>query len=65
MLQQARQEMPLAKMHLVRHARGEKGDYVNVNNIEEMDTVAAMSGKMASLYYQEVLVCENCYKVLI
>ena len=50
-------------MHLVRHARGEKGDYVSVNNTDEMDTVAAMSGKMASLYYQEVLVCENCYKV--
>ena len=32
--------MPLAKMHLVRHARGEKGDYVNVNNLEETDTVA-------------------------
>ena len=55
--------MPLAKKHLLRHTRGEKGDYVNLDNIEEMDTVAGVSGKMASLYYQEILVCENCYKV--
>ena len=55
--------MPLVKSQLARYRRGDRGDYVGAENAAEFDSVAAVSAKMAAVFYQEVPVCENCYKV--
>ena len=62
---QARQEAQLVKMHLIRvaHGAGTAGDYVTENNQAQMDAVAALSAKMAPIYYKEVPVCAACYAV--
>ena len=55
--------MPLVRMQLSRHANGGKGDYVNEDNLHHMEAVSSVSGKLSALYYQEVPVCMNCYKI--
>jgi pimeloyl-ACP methyl ester carboxylesterase len=56
---QARQEMPLVKLQLTRHKRGEKGDYVSEKNYSDL----AASSKLPAHYYKEVPCCTNCMKV--
>lgn len=56
---QARQEMPLVKIQLERHKRGESGSYLSQENYEDI----AVAGKLPGHYYQEVPCCLNCYKV--
>jgi len=56
---QARQEMDLVKLQLRRHMYHEKGDYVSEENFNDF----AMSNKLPAHYYQEVLVCQTCFKV--
>ena len=56
---QCRQEMPLVKLAIDRHRRGESGDYVAEDNYADM----ASSAKLPSTYYKDVPCCENCYKI--
>eukprot|EP01038_Epipyxis_sp_PR26KG_P011234 gene11234-15074_t len=55
----ARQELPLVKLQLERHKRGDAGPYVNEDNYQDL----AVSGKLPAHYYQEVPCCLTCYKV--
>ena len=55
--------MPLVRSQLARHSNGGKGDYVTPDTLGHMEAVASVSGKMAAMYYQEVPVCMNCYKI--
>jgi alpha-beta hydrolase superfamily lysophospholipase len=55
----ARQEMPLVKMQLERHRKGEVAPYVR----EETYTDMEISGKLPAKYYEQVPVCMNCFKV--
>lgn len=56
---QARQEMPLVKMQLERHRKGDPAPYVR----EETYTDMAVAGKLPGHYYKEVPCCLNCFKV--
>lgn len=56
---QARSEMQLVKLMLLRHKNGEKGDYCS----EESFNDVVGGAKMPSRYYKDVEVCENCYVV--
>ena len=58
-IMQARQEMPLIKLQLNRHKRGERGDYVNEENYVDI----AVSSRLPAHYYKDVKVCLNCMKV--
>ena len=62
---QARQEAQLVKSHLIRVAHGAaaSAEYVTENNQAQLDAVAALSAKMAPVYYKEVPVCVACYTV--
>lgn len=56
---QARQEMPLVKMQLERHRKGDVAPYVR----EETYTDMSVAGKLPGHYYKEVPCCMNCFKV--
>lgn len=56
---QARNEMQLVKLMLLRHKNGEKGDYCSEENFRDI----ADGAKLPSIYYKSVDVCENCYIV--
>ena len=56
---QSRQEMPLVKLAIDRHRRGESGDYVAEDSYADMATTS----KLPSIYYKDVSCCENCYKI--
>jgi hypothetical protein len=53
---QSRQELPLVKLLLQRHKRGEKGDYISSENYNDI----AASSKLPSHYYKDVACCSNC-----
>lgn len=56
---QTRQEMPLVKLLLKRHKRGEVGDYVNEDSFNDL----AIGTKLPAHYYKDVPCCMNCFKV--
>lgn len=56
---QARQEMPLVKLQLERHRKGEVAPYVREETYSDME----VAGKLPAHYYQEVPCCMNCFKV--
>lgn len=58
-IMQARQEMPLVKLQLQRHKRGEPGDYVTEQNFMDI----SVSSKLPAHYYNDVSCCLNCFKV--
>ena len=58
-IMQCRQEMPLVKLAIDRHRRGESGDYVAEDSYADIATTA----KLPSVYYKDVPCCENCYKI--
>jgi hypothetical protein len=58
-IMQARQEMPLVKLQLQRHKRGEPGEYVTEQNYMDI----SVSMKLPAHYYKDVSCCLNCFKV--
>jgi hypothetical protein len=58
-IMQARQEMPLVKLQLQRHKRGEPGEYVTEQNYMDI----SVSSKLPAHYYNDVACCLNCFKV--
>jgi len=56
---QARQEMPLVKLAIDRHRRGEEGDYVGEDSFSDLAT----TGKLPAVYYKDVPCCDNCFKI--
>ena len=58
-IMQARQEMPLVKLQLQRHKRGEPGEYVTEQNYQDI----SVSSRLPAHYYKEVPCCLNCFKV--
>lgn len=58
-IMQCRQEMPLVKLAIDRHRRGESGDYVAEDSYADIATTT----KLPSVYYKDVPCCENCFKI--
>lgn len=56
---QARQEMPLVRLQLERHMRGEEGPYTLQDTYQDI----TVKGKLPAHYYQQVPVCLNCFQV--
>lgn len=56
---QARQELPLVKLELERHRKGEEGPYLREESYADLE----IAGNLPSHYYQQVPCCQNCYKV--
>lgn len=56
---QARQEMPLVRMQLERHLRGDDTPYV----LQDRHNDTAVGGKIPAHYYQETSCCQNCFQV--
>jgi pimeloyl-ACP methyl ester carboxylesterase len=56
---QARQEMPLVRMQLERHIRGDDSPYV----LQDQHTDTTVGGKIPAHYYQETPCCQNCFQV--
>ena len=51
--------MPLVKLQLQRHKRGEPGEYVTEQNYQDI----SVSSRLPAHYYKEVPCCLNCFKV--